>query len=93
MTGEPASPARGARRITVNLRYFAQLREQARAGTEKITTGATSPAELYEEVRARHGFALPAGALKVAVNQQFSDWNVPLREGDTVVFIPPVNGG
>jgi len=92
MTGEPASSA-GGPVITVHLRYFAQLREQARAGAEQITTRAASPAELYEEVRARHGFALPANALKVAVNQQFSDWNAPLREGDTVVFIPPVNGG
>jgi len=31
--------------------------------------------------------------LKVAVNEQFSDWSHLLRDGDTVVFIPPVAGG
>jgi molybdopterin synthase sulfur carrier subunit len=79
--------------ITVTLRYFAQLREQAGAGGEQVTTAAGSLRELYAELGARHGFSLPAEALKVAVNAQFSDWSRPLRAGDTVVFIPPVAGG
>ena len=79
--------------ITLTLQYFAQLREQAGAGGEQVDTAAGSLRELYAELVARHGFKLPAEALKVAVNAQFSDWNRPLRDGDTVVFIPPVNGG
>ena len=79
--------------ITVDLRYYAQLREQARASGERVTTSAASLMELYEELRARHGFVLPADALKVAVNTRFTEWDSPLRDGDTVVFIPPVNGG
>ena len=78
---------------TVTLQYFAQLREQAGAGAEQLSTAAGSLRELYTELAARHGFSLPADALKVAVNAQFSDWSRPLRDGDTVVFIPPVNGG
>ena len=31
--------------------------------------------------------------LKVALNAEFSDWQTPLKHGDTVVFIPPVAGG
>ena len=31
--------------------------------------------------------------LKVAINTQFGEWDAPLREGDTVVFLPPVAGG
>ena len=31
--------------------------------------------------------------LKVALNSEFSDWQTPLKHGDTVVFIPPVAGG
>ncbi len=79
--------------ITVTLQYFAQLREQAGTGGEQVTTAAGSLRELYAELVARHGFNLSAEALKVAVNAQFSDWSRPLRDGDTVVFIPPVNGG
>jgi len=79
--------------ISVTLLYYAQLREQAGAGSESVSTGAGSLRELYAEIGARHGFSLPADALKVAVNARFSDWSRPLRDGDTVVFIPPVNGG
>ena len=77
----------------IELRYYAQLREQARTGSERIETSAVSLAALYEHLQARHGFSLPASALKVAVNTRFCEWEQPLSEGDTVVFIPPVNGG
>jgi molybdopterin converting factor subunit 1 len=77
----------------VNLKYYAQLREQAGMGSEQVTTAASSLRELYEELRARRGFSLTTDALKVAVNTQFSGWDRPLRDGDTVVFIPPVAGG
>lgn len=77
----------------LELRYYAQLREEARTGTELLQTDAGSPASLYEQLRARHGFSLPASVLKVAVNARFCDWDRPLHDGDTVVFIPPVNGG
>jgi molybdopterin converting factor small subunit len=29
----------------------------------------------------------------VAVNAEFAEWSTPLREGDAVVFLPPVAGG
>ena len=79
--------------ITVDLRYYAQLREQARASGERVATDAASLAELYDELRSRHGFAISAELLKVAVNARFTPWDQPLCDGDTVVFIPPVNGG
>lgn len=77
----------------VNLQYYAQLREQAGASAEQVSTAAVTLRDLYDELRTRHGFSLPIDALKVAVNTQFSDWNRALAEGDTVVFIPPVAGG
>lgn len=78
---------------TVTLQYYAQLREQAGLSSEQIGTAANTLRELYEELRARHRFSLPPEALKVAVNARFCDWDKPLGEGDTIVFIPPVAGG
>lgn len=78
---------------TVNLQYYAQLREQAGMSGERVDTRAASLRELYDELRSRHAFSLAADALKVAVNAQFSAWDRPLHDGDTVVFIPPVAGG
>jgi molybdopterin converting factor subunit 1 len=77
----------------VSLRYYALLREQAARQVETIETDAATPAELYAELAARHGFRLPASQLRVAVNASFRDWESPLADGDEVVFIPPVAGG
>jgi molybdopterin converting factor subunit 1 len=77
----------------LNLRYYALLREQAARQSETVETDAATPAELYAELAARHGFRLPAAQLRVAVNASFSDWETQLADGDEVVFIPPVAGG
>ncbi|HSN70601.1 MAG TPA: MoaD/ThiS family protein [Steroidobacteraceae bacterium] len=77
----------------LTIQYFALFREQAGTSEESITTSAETPAALYAELRERHPFRLPAEQLKVAVNAEFADWATPLRDGDIVVFIPPVAGG
>jgi len=78
---------------TLRVQYYAILREQAGRSEETLDTTAATPAELYDELRQRHPFQLNPAQLKVALNSDFSDWNTPLRHGDTVVFIPPVAGG
>jgi len=80
-------------RRTLHVQYFAVLREQAGRSAESLESAAASPAELYDELRARHGLALPRSLLRVAVNEEFADWEQPLEDGDRVVFIPPVAGG
>lgn len=77
----------------IQVQYFAGLREQAGRGEEKIETSADTPAALYRELCRRHGFTLPAGGLKVAINDDFAAWNAPLKDGARVVFIPPFAGG
>ena len=82
-----------SRSKTVRVQYYAILREQANRSEETLDTGATTPAELYDELRRRHPFQLAQAQLKVALNSEFADWQTPLQHGDTVVFIPPVAGG
>ena len=77
----------------IEIQYFAVLRERAGTGRETVTTAATTAAELYEEIAARHDFGLPRAMLRVAVNDEFADWSQSLATGDRVVFIPPVAGG
>jgi molybdopterin converting factor subunit 1 len=78
---------------TVRVRYFAILREQRGLDEEALTTGASTAAEIYRELRALHRFTLPAERLRVAINDAFEPWETQVREGDVVVFIPPVAGG
>ena len=77
----------------VHLQYFAILREQRGLGDETLATTATTPAELYDELRARHAFTLPGDRVRAAVNDAFVSPDAPLHDGDRVVFIPPVAGG
>ena len=78
---------------TVHLQYFALLREQRGLGAETLATSATTAAQLYDELRVRHGFTLPSDRLRVAVNNEFAPWTTPLTDGAQIVFIPPVAGG
>ncbi len=82
-----------AARRRLHIRYFALLRERAGRSTEELQTLARTPAELYEELRERHPLGLEPRQLRVAINDEFADWQAPLAEGDTVVFLPPVAGG
>jgi molybdopterin-guanine dinucleotide biosynthesis protein A len=82
---------RPSRRL--NVRYFAMLREQAGRSSEQLQTQAATPADLYEELRQRRGLTLNPEFLRVAINDEFGDWSLPLSDGDTVVFLPPVAGG
>ncbi|WP_404424490.1 molybdopterin converting factor subunit 1 [Nibricoccus sp. IMCC34717] len=77
----------------VRLRYFALLRDQAGRAEETLDTASTNGAALYAELASRHGFTLAAHQVRVALNGEFAAMNSPLREGDEVVFIPPVAGG
>ncbi|HWL14496.1 MAG TPA: MoaD/ThiS family protein [Opitutus sp.] len=77
----------------ISIQYFALLREQRGLTEEQLETNASTPAALYEELRARHGFTLPANRVRAAVNGDFVAVDAPLRPDDKVVFIPPVAGG
>lgn len=78
-------------RITVQ--YYALLREQAGRSSETLRTGARTPRELYQELKQRYPFSLAPEMLRVAINSEFGDWTQPLKDGDAIVFIPPVAGG
>lgn len=76
---------------TVDLTYFALFRERAGVGSERITTGATTVAELYAELQPRLG--LDPSLVRAAVDGEFVPDDHPLAEGSAVVFVPPVAGG
>lgn len=80
-----------AKEITVL--YFAKLREARGLDEERISTLANTGAGLYEDLRFKHRLPLDLASLRLARNGDFCDWSVRLRDGDEIVFIPPVAGG
>ncbi|MFY9235425.1 MAG: MoaD/ThiS family protein [Fimbriimonadaceae bacterium] len=77
----------------VSITYYAIFREQRGLGSEELLTSAASYGDLYDELRARHGFTLDPSLVRSAVNGAFVPKDQLLCEGDAVVFIPPVAGG
>jgi molybdopterin synthase sulfur carrier subunit len=78
---------------TITVRYFAGFREHAGLEEETVSVDATTTADLFNELKHRHGSAEPLGHCKVAVNDEMADWDSALHDGDTVLLFPPVAGG
>ncbi len=77
----------------IKVRYFATYREETGISSEAVNSGAGTPAELFAECSARHEGLQSYSSALVAINDEMSDWNTALCEGDEVLFFPPVAGG
>ena len=79
--------------IKIQVIYFAKLRELT--GLDKETFSmkqGNKPGDVLTSINERHEIDLGIN-FKIAVNDEFSDWDIELNEGDRLVFIPPVTGG
>ena len=81
----------------IDVLYFAWVRERIGLPKEKIETSAATVAALVEELKAREeryeaAFA-DLSALRVAVDQELSDFDAPLAGAREVAFFPPMTGG
>ena len=79
--------------MTVTIRYYARLKEEAGIAQETVDTQARTVDALWIEAVARHGFTLEARLIKAAQADEFCSWEAPLIPGALVVFMPPVAGG
>lgn len=78
---------------TIDVEYYALLRLERGEPSDQVTTEAETALELYEELRARHGFSFGPEGFKVVVNDVFGELDSTLADGDTVMFIQPISGG
>jgi molybdopterin converting factor small subunit len=62
------------------------LEDQRGMTEEAVKTIATSPLELYQELRTMHSLSLPHTVLRTSVNDENVPMNTPLWEGDIVTF-------
>lgn len=76
----------------IDVLFFAELQDAV--GSEKISVDAAglTIAELKKNHLDSYNIATLDNAM-VAVNEEYSQEDTILKEGDTVAFIPPVSGG
>lgn len=79
--------------MTVRVRYYARLREEAGLAEETVETQAATVADLWADRARHHGFTLDASLVRAAQADEFCPWTEPLVPSSLVVFMPPVAGG
>jgi len=75
------------------VRYFALFREQAGCESETVDWPGGTAKELFQLMSSKHSALKTQAAALVAVNDEMSDWESVLEDGDEVLFFPPVAGG
>lgn len=77
--------------------YFAWVRERIGLPREQVETKAATVADLVAELVAREERYAAAfadlSALRVALDQELSDFDAPLEGVREVAFFPPMTGG
>ena len=81
----------------MNVVYFAWVRERIGIPQETVETNAATVRDLITELRdreARYDAAFSdTSALRVALDQELSDFDAPLAGVHEVAFFPPMTGG
>lgn len=77
------------------MRLFAGLREAAgRAQAELDLPDGSTPEDAWQRLAAQHpDLATRRPSLTAAVNRRYATFDQPLKDGDELVFVPPVSGG
>lgn len=83
--------------MTLDVLYFAWVRERIGLPRERVATQATTVAGLVAELRARedrYDLAFSdLSSLRVAVDQELTSFDAPLAGVREVAFFPPMTGG
>jgi molybdopterin synthase sulfur carrier subunit len=83
--------------MTMNVVYFAWVRERIGLPSEQIETNATTVADLVSELSAKEERYAAAfqdtSALRVALDQELADFSSALDGVREVAFFPPMTGG
>jgi molybdopterin converting factor subunit 1 len=81
--------------MRVRVRLFASLREDAGRAELELELPAEATAEdAWRRLAESHPSLQPRRArLAASVNRRYVPFEAALREGDELVFIPPVSGG
>ncbi len=81
----------------IDVLYFAWVRERIGLPREAVETSASTVTDLIDELRTREErYAMAFSdlrALRVAIDQELTDFDASLEGAREVAFFPPMTGG
>jgi len=83
--------------MKIDILYFAWVRERIGIPRENIETSAVTVGELVEQLKTREDRYAAAFAdvssIRVALDQELTDFEAPIKGMREVAFFPPMTGG
>lgn len=86
--------------MKINILFFAGIREMFgfKEKNIKIEESINSPEKLVKfliekEQGSWKKLLSSKDLIRVAINQEISEWSSPLKDGDELAFFPPITGG
>jgi len=78
---------------TVTVKFYGFLGGRRGTHTETYETEAETARQLLHEIQANGTLSLSTNIVKAAVNDEFVDWDAPIKDGDRITLLPPFSGG
>ena len=76
---------------------LATVIDDAASGVDLVIRGAdllpSTARQLLHEIQANGRFPLTTNIVKAAINDEFVEWDAPIRDGDQITLLPPFSGG
>jgi molybdopterin converting factor small subunit len=77
----------------LSIRYFALVGPSRGTRTARYETEAETARHLLHEIQANRKIPLSTHIVKAAINNEFVEWDAPIRDGDQITLLPPFSGG
>ena len=77
----------------ITLRYFSLVGACRGAQAEPYDTEADTARQLLHEIQAGGKIPLTTHISKAIINDEFVEWDAPVRAGDQITLLPPFSGG
>jgi len=77
----------------INVLFFGKLKELWNTNKLSLEIQCNDVDSLYSELLKTASEAPHKQSIKVAINDEFVEWDSSINNGDTIAFLPPASGG
>lgn len=79
--------------INIKILFFGKLKETWNTSKLPLETESRNIEDLYQELLSQVKETPHKASIKVAINDEFVEWDSEISTGDVIAFLPPASGG